>query len=162
MGQALVSRFDKILLFSYSQKTCYLLYKGNIRQIKFCYDQNIYCFTKEKGRSIPLKIKMGEPKVEIIVSDIALETVKKLLETDKNKKGIYVYLAGVGCGGGGTASYSLAPVEQEEGENVVIIDGIPFIYDNLMLKHTDKISIDYKPSAYGNEIWLEQFRVKPV
>ena len=88
---------------------------------------------------------MGEPKVEINVSDIALETVKKLLEKDKNKKGIYVYLAGVGCGGGGSASYSLAPVEQEEGENVVIIDGIPFIYDNLMLKHTDKISIDYKP-----------------
>ena len=46
-------------------------------------------------------IKMGEPKVEINVSDIALETVKKLLEKDKNKKGIYVYLAGVGCGGGG-------------------------------------------------------------
>ena len=119
-------------------------------------------FHKEKGRSIPLKIKMGEPKVEINVSDIALETVKKLLEKDKNKKGIYVYLAGIGCGGGGSASYSLAPVEQEEGENVVIIDGIPFIYDNLMLKHTDKISIDYKPSAYGNEIWLEQFRIKAV
>ena len=117
-------------------------------------------FHKEKGRSIPLKIKMGEPKVEINVSDIALETVKKLLEKDKNKKGIYVYLAGIGCGGGGSASYSLAPVEQEEGENVVIIDGIPFIYDNLMLKHTDKISIDYKPSAYGNEIWLEQFTYK--
>ena len=122
----------------------------------------IFIVLKEKGRSIPLKIKMGEPKVEINVSDIALETVKKLLEKDKNKKGIYVYLAGVGCGGGGSASYSLAPVEQEEGENVVIIDGIPFIYDNLMLKHTDKISIDYKPSAYGNEIWLEQFRVKAV
>ena len=118
-----------------------------------------------KGRSIPLKIGnkiREEPKLEINVSDIALETVKKLLEKDKNKKGIYVYLAGVGCGGGGSASYSLAPVEQEEGENVVIIDGIPFIYDNLMLKHTDKISIDYKPSAYGNEIWLEQFRVKAV
>ena len=125
----------------------------------------IYMLQRE-GRSIPLKIGGNkireEPKVEINVSDIALETVKKLLEKDKNKKGIYVYLAGVGCGGGGSASYSLAPVEQEEGENVVIIDGIPFIYDNLMLKHTDKISVDYKPSAYGNEIWLEQFRVKAV
>ena len=58
-------------------------------------------FHKEKGRSIPLKIKMGEPRVEINVSDIALETVKKLLEKDKNKKGIYVYLAGVCFGGGG-------------------------------------------------------------
>ena len=53
------------------------------------------------------------------MSDIALETVKKLLEKDKNKKGIYVYLAGVGCGGGGSASYSLAPVEQEKGENAL-------------------------------------------
>jgi len=93
MGQGdTVSPFDKILLFSYSQKTCYLLYKGNIRQIKFCYDQNIYCFTK-RGRSIPLKIKMGEPKVEINVSDIALETVKKLLEKDNSLEDIKYYYA---------------------------------------------------------------------
>ena len=46
--------------------------------------------------------------MEINVSDIALETVKKLLEKDKNKKGIYVdCVAGVGCGGGGSANYSL-------------------------------------------------------
>ena len=62
------------------------------------------------------------------MSDIALETVKKLLEKDKSKKSIYVYLAGVGCGGGGTASFSLAPVDQEDGENVVMIDDIRFIY----------------------------------
>jgi Fe-S cluster assembly iron-binding protein IscA len=98
--------------------------------------------------------------VEIIVSAIALETLKRLLEKDNSKKGIYVYVAGVGCGGGGSASYSVAPVEQEEGENNIIIDGIPFIYDNLMLQHTEKITIDYKPSAYGNEIWLQQFIVK--
>jgi Fe-S cluster assembly iron-binding protein IscA len=98
--------------------------------------------------------------MEINISDVALETVKKLLENDKSKKGIYVYLAGVGCGAGGTASFSLAPVEQEEGENVIEIDGIPFIYDNLMLKHTDNISIDYKPSAYDKEIWLQLFMVK--
>ncbi len=103
-----------------------------------------------------------EPKVEINLSDIALETLKNLLEKDKSKKGIYVYLAGVGCGGGGTSSFSVAPVEQEEGENVVIIDGIPFIYDNLLLQHTDKLSIDYKPSAYDKEIWLQQFSVKAV
>lgn len=96
------------------------------------------------------------------VSDIALETLKKLLENDKSKKGIYVYLAGVGCGGGGTASFSLSPVEREEGENVIEIDGIPFIYDNLMLMHTDKISIDYKPSAYDKEIWIQQFIVKSI
>lgn len=100
--------------------------------------------------------------MEINASDIALETLKQLLEKDNSKKGIYVYVAGVGCGGGGSASYSVAPVEQDEGENVVIIDGIPFIYDNLMLQHTDKISIDYKPSAYGTEIWLQQFSVKAV
>lgn len=104
----------------------------------------------------------GGSKVEIKISTIALETLKTLLEKDSSKKGIYVYVAGVGCGGGGSASYSVTPVEQEEGENVVIIDGIPFIYDNLMLQHTDKISIDYKPSAYGNEIWLQQFIVKTV
>lgn len=98
--------------------------------------------------------------MEINVSTIALETLKKLLAKDKSKKGIYVYLAGVGCGAGGTASYSLAPVEQEDGENVVEIDGMRFIYDNLMLKHTDKIYIDYKPSAYDKEIWIQQFIVK--
>jgi Fe-S cluster assembly iron-binding protein IscA len=100
--------------------------------------------------------------MEMNVSSVALETLKKLLEKDKSKKGIYVYLAGVGCGGGGTASFSLAPVEQEEGENVIEIDGIPFIYDNLMLMHTNKISIDYKPSAYDTEIWLQQFTVKSI
>lgn len=99
-------------------------------------------------------------KMELSVSEIALETLKRLLEKDPSKKGIYVYLAGIGCGGGGTASYSLAPVEQEEGENVVIIDDIPFIYDNLILQHTNKIVIDYKPSKYDNEIWLQQFLVK--
>lgn len=100
--------------------------------------------------------------MEFIVSSLALDTIKKILEKDNSKKGIYVYLAGVGCGAGGSASYSLAPVEQEEGENVVIIEEIPFIYDNLMLKHTDKISIDYKPSKYDKEIWLQQFIVKAI
>ncbi len=100
--------------------------------------------------------------MDIQVSDIAKETLKKMLEKNKSNKSIYVYLAGVGCGGGGAASYSLAPVKQEDAENVVIIDEIPFIYDNLMLKHTKKISIDYKPSAYDKEIWLEQFKVKAV
>lgn len=94
------------------------------------------------------------------MSDIALKTLKKLLEKDKSKKGIYVYLAGIGCGGGGTTSYSLSPVEQAEGENVVEINGIRFIYDNLILFHTDNILIDYKPSAYDNEIWLQQFIIK--
>ncbi|MBM4763844.1 iron-sulfur cluster biosynthesis family protein [Bacillus sp. B15-48] len=99
--------------------------------------------------------------MEINVSDIALITLKKLLENDESKKGIYIYLS-IGCGGGGSTSYSLAPVEQDEGENTVIINDIPFIYDNLMLRHTDKISIDYNPSAYDKEIWLEFFSVKAI
>lgn len=98
--------------------------------------------------------------MEISVSTIALETCKRLLENDQSKNGIYVYLAGVGCGGGGTASFSLAPVEQKDGDNVIEIEGIPFIYDDLLLKHTDYISIDYKPSAYDKEIWLTQFRIR--
>ncbi|MBM4763838.1 hypothetical protein [Bacillus sp. B15-48] len=100
--------------------------------------------------------------MEINVSDIALVNLKNLMEKDMSKKGIYIYLAGMGCGGGGAVSYSLAPVEQKEGENTVIIDEIPFIYDNLILLHTDRISIDYKPSVYDKEIWLEQFSVKAV
>jgi Fe-S cluster assembly iron-binding protein IscA len=100
--------------------------------------------------------------MELTISAIALETFKRILEKDKSKKGIYLYLAGVGCGGGGTASFAVAPVEQEEGENVIEIKGIPFIYDNLILMHTKKIEIDYKPSAYGNEIWLQQFIVKGI
>ncbi len=100
--------------------------------------------------------------MNITVTETALETIKNLLAKDEGKQSIYVYLAGVGCGGGGTASYSLAPVEQKEGENTLEKDGITFIYDNLMLKHTNNILVDYKPSAYGNEIWLANFMITAV
>lgn len=100
--------------------------------------------------------------MKITVTETAAEALKQLLARDESKHSIYLYLAGVGCGGGGTASYSVAPVEQKEGENKVEIDGIPFIYDNLMLKHTDNVLIDYKPSAYGNEIWLANFTIKDM
>lgn len=100
--------------------------------------------------------------MNITVTETAIETLKSLLAKDQNRQSVYIYLAGIGCGGGGTASYSLAPVEQKEGENIIEKDGITFIYDNLMLKHTSNILIDYKPSAYGNEIWLQNFMVKAV
>ncbi|MBB6447714.1 iron-sulfur cluster biosynthesis family protein [Bacillus benzoevorans] len=100
--------------------------------------------------------------MNITVTETAIATLKNLLAKDETKQSVYVYLAGVGCGGGGTASYSLAPVEQKEGENTIEMDGITFIYDNLMLKHTKNILIDYKPSAYGTEIWLQNFMIKDV
>ncbi len=100
--------------------------------------------------------------MNITVTETALETLKNLLAKDESKHSVYLYVAGVGCGGGGTASFSLAPVEQKEGENTLEINGITFIYDNLMLKHSKNIMIDYKPSAYGNEIWLANFMIKDV
>lgn len=100
--------------------------------------------------------------MNITITETALETLKTLLAKDNTKHSIYIYLAGVGCGGGGTASYSLAPVEQTEGENTLEKDGITFIYDHLMLKHTNNVLIDYKRSAYGNEIWLQNFVIKDM
>ncbi len=100
--------------------------------------------------------------MQINVTEVALETLKKLLAKDKDNQAIYIYLAGIGCGGGGKASFSLAPVTQKEGENVLEIEGITFIYDRLMLFHTKNILIDYTPStsAYDQKIWLENFIIK--
>ena len=85
--------------------------------------------------------------MQIKITEVALETLKKLLAQDENNQAIYIYLAGIGCGGGGKASFSLAPVNHKEGENVLEIQDITFIYDRLMLFHTKNILIDYTPSA---------------
>lgn len=98
--------------------------------------------------------------MQIHVTKIALETIKKLIATDKNKQAIYVYLAGIGCGGGGKASFSLTPVNDKEGENVIEKEHIPFIYDHLILFHTNNILIDYTPSKYNQEIHIENFIIK--
>src|SRR3954467_3979557 len=95
-----------------------------------------------------------------IITKIALKTLKKFLEKNKNKQAVYIYLAGIGCGGGGKASFSLTPVDQKEGENVLEIEGITFIYDHLILFHTKNILIDYNPSAYDQEIRIESFIIK--
>src|SRR3954467_14597055 len=98
--------------------------------------------------------------MHINLTEIALETLKKLLAKDKSKQAVYIYLAGIGCGGGGKASFSLTPVDQKEGENVLEIEGITFIYDHLILFHTKNILIDYNPSAYDQEIRIESFIIK--
>ena len=100
--------------------------------------------------------------MKIHVTEIALETLKKLLAQDNNNQAIYIYLAGIGCGGGGKASFSLAPVNHKEGENILEVEDITFIYDRLMLFHTKNILIDYTPStsAYDQKIWLENFIIK--
>ena len=78
-------------IFYYSKKHV-IFYIRNIRQIGFVV-LNVYCLQRE--RSIyPLKNKIGRNlNMENFVSDIALETVKKLLAKDKNKEGLCV------CGG---------------------------------------------------------------
>ena len=100
--------------------------------------------------------------MQINVTEVALETLKKLLAQDEKNQAIYIYLAGIGCGGGGKASFSLAPVNHKEGENVLEIEDITFIYDRLMLFHTKNILINYTPSAslYDQKIWLENFTIK--
>ena len=45
--------------------------------------------------------------MQIKITEVALETLKKLLAQDENNQAIYIYLAGIGCGGGGEASFSL-------------------------------------------------------
>jgi Fe-S cluster assembly iron-binding protein IscA len=98
--------------------------------------------------------------MQIDITEIALETLKKLLAKDKDKQAVYIYLAGIGCGGGGKASFSLTPVNQKEDENVLEVEGITFIYDRLILFHSKHILIDYTPSAYDQEIRIESFKIK--
>ena len=98
--------------------------------------------------------------MQIHITEVAMETLKRLLAKDKSNQAIYIYLAGIGCGGGGKASFSLAPVNHKEGENVLEMEDITFIYDRLMLNHTKNILIDYTPSAYDQEIWLANFIIK--
>jgi Fe-S cluster assembly iron-binding protein IscA len=98
--------------------------------------------------------------MQINITELALETLKRLLANDKNKQAVYIYLAGIGCGGGGKASFSLMPVNQKEDENVLEIEDITFIYDRLILFHTKNILIDYSPSAYDQEIRIESFIIK--
>jgi Fe-S cluster assembly iron-binding protein IscA len=98
--------------------------------------------------------------MEITLTEKALETIKKLVEKDKTKPAVYVFLAGIGCGGGGKASFSLIPVEQKEDENILVVEGITFIYDRLILFHSKNLFIDYVPSAYDQEIRIESFIIK--
>lgn len=98
--------------------------------------------------------------MQINVTEKAIGALKKLLAMDQDKQAIYVYLAGIGCGGGGTASFSLVPVEQKNDENGLEAEGLTFFYDRLILFHTQNLLIDYKQSSYDKEIRLESFIIK--
>ena len=98
--------------------------------------------------------------MNISLTQNALEAVRKLLAADDRNRAIYVYLAGIGCGGGGKANFSLMPVKRTDGERTVEVEGIPFEYDRLILFHTDRLEIDYPYADRGPDVMLELFVIR--
>lgn len=100
--------------------------------------------------------------MNITMTASALEAIRKLLTADVNYQAIYVYLAGIGCGGGGKASFSLMPVDRPASEHRTTVEGIPFEYDRLILFHTDSLHIDYPYADAGKDIQPEYFLIQPA
>ena len=48
--------------------------------------------------------------MQIHVTEVALETLKRLLARDKSNQAIYIYLAGIGCGVGDKQAFHLHPL----------------------------------------------------
>lgn len=93
--------------------------------------------------------------MEITLSPAALEALKDKLQKNTTGKVVRIYLAGVGCGGGGTASFSLVFDELQAGDTLQAIDGVNVYYDKLTPMHVNQLRLDFKPSDYEDE----QFKV---
>lgn len=94
--------------------------------------------------------------MEIKITPDAMEALKEKLKKNGSDKAIRVYLAGVGCGGGGIASYSISLDEPKAGDNVYELDGLKIIYDNLVPQHANSFHIEYRPSSFEEE----QFKIE--
>lgn len=89
--------------------------------------------------------------MEVILTPAAIDGIQKRLEKGGPGKAMRVYLAGVGCGGGGVASYSAATDTIKEGDTVVEQNGVKIVYDKLLTKHVNHLEIDFVPSEYEDE-----------
>ena len=93
--------------------------------------------------------------MDITLSPAALENLKTRQNQNASDKVIRIYLAGVGCGGGGTASFSLALDDLQASDTLLVVDGVRIYFDKLTPMHVNQLQVDFKPSAYEDE----QFKV---
>ena len=56
--------------------------------------------------------------MHINLTKLALKSLKKVLAKNKTNQEVYIYLADIGCGGGGKATFSLTTVNQKDEENL--------------------------------------------
>ena len=102
------------------------------------------------------KINYKELRMKIDLTADALEALKAKVVQKESGQEIRIYLAGVGCGGGGVAKFSLALDALQPGDTAHDAGGVTLYYDKLVPLHVNYLAVSYKPSQYENE----QFTVK--
>lgn len=94
--------------------------------------------------------------MKIDLTPEALEALRtKAAQKDPNQE-IRIYLAGVGCGGGGIAKFSLVLDALQPGDTAYELEGVTVYYDKLVPLHVNYLAVTFKPSQFENE----QFTVK--
>lgn len=91
--------------------------------------------------------------MEIKISQVAAEELKKKLEGKGESTGVRVYIAGVGWGG---PSFGLALDEPKKTDNVYEVEGVKVLFDKEMARYTKGFLIDYRNSFFGKRFVVEQ------
>lgn len=94
--------------------------------------------------------------MKIDLTPEALEALQAKAAQKSPDQEIRIYLAGVGCGGGGLAKFSLILDALQPGDIAHDAEGVTLYYDKLVPLHVNYLSVTFKPSQYENE----QFTVK--
>ena len=93
--------------------------------------------------------------MELKLSQTALDGLIGKLSKGEAGQVIRVYLAGIGCGGGGKPSFSVVLDHPQATDQVVELPGLTVYYDKLIPMHTEALEISYDPARHETE----QFKV---
>lgn len=96
--------------------------------------------------------------MELKLSQAALDGLVGKLARGEAGQVIRVYLAGIGCGGGGRPSFSVVLDQPQATDKTVELPGITVYYDKLIPMHTEKLEITYDPARHETE----QFKVNAI
>lgn len=95
----------------------------------------------------------GEQKMLVTPTPAAVAELKRLLASEQQGvEGVRMAVKGGGCSG---LSYVLDFDKQREGDNVMVIDGVPFFMDRKSTIYLKGIVLDYKEGLKGKGFVFE-------
>lgn len=96
--------------------------------------------------------------MELKLSQSAFDGLVGKLSKGEAGQVIRVYLAGIGCGGGGRPSFSVVLDKPQATDQTVEFPGLTVYYDKLIPMHTEVLEITFDPSRHETE----QFKVNAI